>query len=78
MSAEFSHIHPAYAVRTDGASTRRIDHAGRRAELFSNPDWLRYIAETGSVGGTPENRILTAAPFFEGSIRAMLTADKVA
>lgn len=142
-SAEFSHIHQGHAVRTDGASTRRIDRtikkreknmiveervytlkvgkvmehfriyektglelqkrilgnlvgyyqaetgtlnqivhlwayedmndrAARRAELFSNPDWLRYIAETGGLVERQENRILTPAPFFERSLRAML------
>ncbi len=50
----------------------------RRAELFSNPDWLRYITESGGLVERQENRILTSAPFLEKQLRAMLAAGKAA
>lgn len=52
------------------------DRGKRRAELFSNPDWLRYIAASGVLVERQENRILTPAPFFEKQLRAMLAAGK--
>ena len=52
------------------------DRGRRRAELFSNPDWLRYIQESGGLVERQENRILSPAPFFEQQLRAMLAAAK--
>ena len=52
------------------------DRARRRAELFSNPDWLRYITETGGLVERQENRILMPAPFFEKQLRSMLEAAR--
>jgi hypothetical protein len=37
----------------------------RRAELWSNPEWLAYVRENGGLVIKQENQILTPAPFFQ-------------
>lgn len=37
----------------------------RRAELWSNAEWLAYVREVGSLVAKQENQILTPAPFFQ-------------
>ena len=39
--------------------------AKRRAELWSNPEWLAYVAEIGPLVVDQANQILTPAPFFK-------------
>ena len=39
--------------------------AERRKVLWSDPDWLAYVAESGGMVVKQENQILTPAPFFK-------------
>ena len=41
------------------------ERARRRAELWSNPEWLAYVAEIGPLVVDQANQILTPAPFFK-------------
>ena len=41
------------------------DRARRRAELWSDPEWLAYVREVGELVLKQENQILTPAPFFK-------------
>ena len=38
--------------------------AERRKALWSDPEWLAYVAEIGALVVRQENQILTPAPFF--------------
>ncbi|WP_293897904.1 NIPSNAP family protein [Phenylobacterium sp.] len=40
------------------------ERARRRAELWSDPEWLAYVKEVGPLVLAQENQILTPAPFF--------------
>jgi hypothetical protein len=40
------------------------DRARRRAELWSDAEWLAYVREVGELVIGQENKILTPAPFF--------------
>ncbi|MCC6473277.1 MAG: NIPSNAP family protein [Burkholderiales bacterium] len=46
----------------------------RRAQLFDDPEFRQYLARTAGLIDKQENRILKPAPFFERSLRAMLSA----
>jgi len=41
------------------------DRARRRAELWTDKDWLAYVAEVGGLVAKQENQILNPAPFFK-------------
>ena len=41
------------------------ERAKRRAQLWSDPEWLAYVAESGPLVVRQENQILTPAPFFQ-------------
>ncbi|MBL8773088.1 MAG: NIPSNAP family protein [Phenylobacterium sp.] len=41
------------------------DRARRRAELWSDPEWLGYVKEIAGLVTAQENQILTPAPFFQ-------------
>jgi len=41
------------------------DRAKRRAELWTDKEWLAYVAEVGPLVAKQENQILNPAPFFK-------------
>ena len=41
------------------------ERAKRRAELWSDPEWLAYVTEVGPLVVDQANQILTPAPFFK-------------
>lgn len=52
------------------------DRAKRRAQLFQDADFKKYLAATAGILEKQENRILSPAPFFEATLRAMWAAAK--
>ena len=42
------------------------DRERRRAQLWADPEWLAYVAESAKLGAleTQENRLMTPAEFF--------------
>ena len=41
------------------------ERATRRAQLWSDPEWLAYVGEVGGLVVDQANQILTPAPFFK-------------
>jgi NIPSNAP len=43
------------------------DRTARRAQLWQDPEWLAYVAESGKLNAlvSQENKILVATPFFK-------------